>query len=487
MPTQTAQTPRYADHAWQDQMAVKLDFNYMLADCIGPASGLEPDAVWRLQGRIEEVHRQIRDRSGKGSSFLGFLALPYQSGETLASIQQAADRIAARGDRHVILGIGGSYLGARAVIEALLNPHRNELSREARCERPRLYYEGNGVDPDMLHALLASLPTQDPRSIDQAFTVNVISKSGTTLETAVAFRIMQQRLKQVYGERHADYVIATTDASKGKLRAISDVENYPTFTIPDDVGGRFSVLTPVGLLPASVAGVDIAELVAGARYMAEKSMSSDLKTNLPYLYAVLQYLSAEAGRPVSIMAAWTKRLEFFTYWYDQLCAESLGKDGKGRIPVATVNTRDLHSRGQEIQDGPRTQVVTNLVVERPDQDLLVPEVENDPDGLNYLAGKPFSGMMLGAMEGTAYAYAKAGRPSMNLKIPQLNAFTLGQLIYLFELSTVAEGYLMDINPLDQPGVEEYKKFMFGNLGRADMAKYKEEFVARPKGKKEYVI
>lgn len=487
MPSQTAQTPRYADRAWQDQMAVKLDFNYMLADCIGSGSGLDPDAVWRLQGRINEVHRQIGERSGKGADFLGFLDLPYQSDESLAAIQLAADRIASRGDSHVVLGIGGSYLGARAVIEALLNPYRNEQSRSERNGRPRIYYEGNGIDADLLNALLATLPTQEPGSVERAFTVNVISKSGTTLETAVAFRIMQQRLKQVYGQSHADYVIATTDASKGKLRAIADQEKYPTFSIPDDVGGRFSVLTPVGLLPAAVAGVDIVELVAGARYMAEKSKGSDLRANLPYLYAVLQYLSSEAGRPVSIMATWSKRLEFFTYWYDQLCAESLGKDGMGRIPVATVNTRDLHSRGQEIQDGPRTQVVTNLVVERPDQDLLVPDVANDPDGLNYLAGKPFSGMVMGAMQGTAYAYAKAGRPSMNLLFPQLNAFTLGQLIYLFELSTLAEGYLMDINPLDQPGVEEYKKFMFGNLGRADMANYKEEFEARPKGKPEYVI
>lgn len=468
-------------------MAIKLDFNHMLVGCIGAGSGLEPENVFKLQARIDAVHRQIRDRSGPGSEFLGFLDLPYQSESTLADIQQVADLMAARGDSHVVLGIGGSYLGARAVIEALLNTFRNELPRAARGNRPRIYYEGNAVDADALHAMLSMLPTKAPEALDEAFTVNVISKSGGTLETAVAFRLVQQRLKQVYGESHADYVVATTDASKGKLRSIADAEGYATFTIPDDVGGRFSVLTPVGLLPAAVAGVDIAELVAGARYMAEKSKNPELKTNLPYLYAALQYLSAEAGRGVSIQATWTKRLEFFTYWYDQLCAESLGKDGKGRIPVATVNTRDLHSRGQEIQDGPRTQVVTNLVLERPDQDLAVPHVEGNADGLNYLAGKSFSEMVTGAMAGTAYAYAKAGRPSMNLLIPQLNAFTLGQLLYMFELSTVAEGYLMGINPLDQPGVEEYKKFMFGNLGRADMAKYQEEFAGRPQGQKDFIV
>lgn len=485
--TTSEDPPYYQDQAWQRSMALKLDFNNMLEAAIGTAEGLKPEDVWGLQGRLMDVHRQITERSGRGKEFLGFLDLPFMAQDDLEDITAAADRLAALGDRHVVLGIGGSYLGARALIEALEHPFRNELTRAQRNERPKMYYEGNAVDADALYSLMNLLPTSEPESIDEAFTVNVISKSGATLETAVAFRFFQQRLKQVYGENHAEYLIATTDASKGRLRAIADAEGYPTFVIPDDVGGRFSVLTPVGLLPAAVAGIDIKALVAGARFMAERCKNPDMHANIAYAYAAIQHLSYKARRPVSIMAAWTKRLEYFTFWYDQLCAESLGKDGQGRIPISTVNTRDLHSRGQEIQDGLPNAVVTNLLVQSPDYDVVIPRIPGDEDGLNYLADKHLSEMVLGAAQGTAYAYAKAGRPSMNLVIPQLNAFTLGQLLYMFELSTLAEGYLMGINPLDQPGVEEYKKFMFGNLGRPDMARYKEEFEARPKGAMEFVI
>lgn len=485
--TASENAPHYLDPAWQRTMTLKLDFNNMLAATLGTAEGLKPEDVWGMQSRMMDVHRQITERNGKGSDFLGFLDLPFQSQDDLDDVVAAADRLAALGDRHVVLGIGGSYLGARAVIEALENPFRNELSRAQRRGRPKLYYEGNAVDADTLHALMNLLPKSRPDTLDETFTLNVISKSGATLETAVAFRFFQQRLEQVYGDQHAEYVIATTDAAKGKLKAIADAKGYQTFVIPDDVGGRFSVLTPVGLLPAAIAGVDVRALVAGARYMAERCKNPDLHANIAYTYAALQHLSYKARRPISIMAAWTKRLEFFTFWYDQLCAESLGKDEQGRIPISTVNTRDLHSRGQEIQDGLRNTVVTNLLVESPDFDVVVPRVAEDEDGLNYLADKHLSEMVVGAAKGTAYAYAKAGRPSMNLLIPQLNAFTLGQLLYMFELSTLAEGYLMGINPLDQPGVEEYKKFMFGNLGRPDMARYKEEFDARPKGSTEFVL
>lgn len=484
---QPVTTPRHGDPAWAARMNLTLDFNHMLEDSLGSPYGLKTQEIWAMQGKVMEAHRQIRDRCGKGADFLGFLDLPYQSSDALDEMIMTADRLAALGDRHVVLGIGGSYLGARAVIEALAHPFRNELSRSQRHGRPRLYYEGNGIDADLLHGLMSLLPESEPRTPEAAFTLNVISKSGTTLETAVAFRFFRERLKQIYGERHGDYVVATTDAAKGKLKAIADASGYTSFVIPDNVGGRYSVLTPVGLLPSAIAGIDVHELVAGARHMAERCQNPDLHANPAYMYAVLQHLSYQAGRGISVMAAWSRRLEYFTFWYDQLCAESLGKDGQGRIPVSTVNTRDLHSRGQEIQDGPRTTVVTNLVLLAPDQDAAVPAVEGDPDGLNYLAGRRLGEMVIKAMEGTACAYAMAQRPTMNLNLPELNAFTMGQLIYLFELSTVVEGYLMGINPMDQPGVEAYKKFMFGNLGRPDMAQYREEFEARSKGSKAYIV
>ena len=477
----------YTDRAWQERMAIRIDFNYMLDRMIGPERGLKRDEIAAMGVRVKEVHQEILNRTGKGSAFLGFLDLPYQGPEQLRPIQEEADRLAALGDAHVVLGIGGSYLGARAIIEALESPYRNELGRETRRGRPRIYFEGNNLDADAMSALIDRLPKTPGETPESRFTMNVISKSGGTIETAVAFRIFRQLAEQVYGKDAARHITATTDHSKGNLKKLADQEGYKTFVIPDDVGGRFSVLTPVGLLPAAIAGVDIEELVAGARFMAERCKTDDLFANPAYLYATLMHLSYSHGRNVSLMAAWAKRLEFVGFWYDQLCAESLGKEGGGRVPLVSVNTRDLHARGQQVQEGPYNTVVTNLFVEHYDHDVTVKPDADDVDALNYLTGWSLEKMQVGAMEGTRFAYAKAGRPSVNIQIPAVNAFTLGQIFYLFELATLAEGYLQGINPLDQPGVEEYKKFMFGNLGRPDMAKYKAEFEARPQGLGELVV
>lgn len=487
MPQSSTTTIPYRDPQWQAQMAVRLDYNAMLKPILGPAHGLDPAEIDALQGSIDQVHRQITERTGRGHDFLGFLDLPYQSDEELDRITATADRLASLGDIHVVLGIGGSYLGARALIEGLCHPYRNELSRDEREGRPRIYYEGNNVDPDSMAALLGMLPSARPQGVERAFTLNVISKSGTTMETAVGFRLFHERVRQVYGSEFGRYVVATTDSSKGKLRALADQEGFETFVIPDNVGGRYSVLTPVGLLPAAVAGIDLRELMEGARFMAERCRQADLQENPAYLYAALQFLAVSKGYDVSLMAAWSKRLEFFGFWYDQLAAESLGKEEKGRVPLTSVNTRDLHARGQQIQEGQRHTVVTNLLVAKPEQDVEIPFVEGDPDGLNYVAGKTLSEVTRKALEGTVYAYSREGRPSMTVHIPELNAFTMGQLIVLFEVATVAEGYLMGINPLDQPGVEAYKRFMFANLGRADMAEARAEFEARPMGSSAYMI
>lgn len=483
---QTLEPKNLQDPRWQESMKVTIDFNNMMAQVIG-AEGLTVEEVNGMQHRLPEIDSMIRNRNGKGSAFLGFLDLPYQDQASLDRVQAVADRLANQSDIHLVLGIGGSYLGARAVIEALLPTYRNEQSREARNGRPRIYFEGNNMDPDAIHSLMDLLPKKRPANLAETFSINVISKSGGTVETALAFRLFQNKAKEVYGTDSSKYIVATTDKSKGTLRAIADREGFETFVIPDDVGGRYSVLTPVGLLPAAVAGVDIHALVAGARYMAERCKGADLKTNPAYMLAALMNLAYNKGKDVSIMACWSKALEFVGFWYDQLCAESIGKDGQGRVPLTSVNTRDLHARGQEIQDGPRNTVVTNLVVKNFHRDIKVPTVDGDPDGLNYLAGQAISEMQFKAMEGTAYAYARDGRPSLNVLIPEINAFTLGQIFYLFELATVAEGYLMGINPMDQPGVEAYKKFMFGNLGRADMKQYKDEFDARPKGSSDFTV
>ncbi len=470
---------RHDSPAWRQAMTVRLDYNAMMAATVGKPSGLAVQDLNGLAGKLAAAHRQIVERTGPGADFLGFLDLPYQDDTALDRIVATADRLAKLGDRHVVLGIGGSYLGARAVLDALGDPLHNERGRLARNGRPRLYFEGNNLDPDSMRALMDFLPAGRPAEAEAGFTVNVISKSGTTLETAVAFRILRQRLAQAYGDRYSERIVATTDARRGLLKEQADREGFETFVIPDDVGGRFSVLTPVGLLPAAIAGIDIKELVAGARSMAERCKSTDFLSNPAYLYAALQHLSEERGRNIWVMVAWGKALEGLAMWYDQLSAESLGKAGRGRIPLASVNTRDLHSRGQELQQGPRSVVVTNLCVDRyaPDHPMLWDA--GDPDGLNYAAGKTMGQMLAGARQAVTFAYSRDQRPSMTLHLPELNAYTLGQVFYLFELATLVEGYMAGINPLDQPGVEDYKKFMFGLLGRTDMAQWKREFEKAP--------
>lgn len=464
---------------------LRIDYNAMMAETVGPERGLTPEALQGLVPELERVRAMLSRREGPGSDFLGFLDLPYQREEALDAIVQCADRLAELGDRHLVLGIGGSYLGARAILDALTHPFRNELTRAERDGRPRLYFEGNNLDADAMSALLDMLPTRYAEGAENGVTMNVISKSGGTIETAVAFRLFRQRLEQIYGSAASRFIVATTDAAKGTLKALADKKGYQQFVIPDDVGGRYSVLTPVGLLPAAVAGVDIKALVAGARAMAERCKAADVLESPAYALAALYHLSYRAGRDVALLAAWSKRLEYVGFWYDQLAAESLGKAGGGRVPLTSVNTRDLHARGQQVQEGPFNTVVTNLALEHMDAPLAVPADPEDLDGLDYVAGWKLEAMQQGALEGTRYAYAKAGRPSLTVTLPKLDAFTLGEVFYLFEYATLIEGHLQGVNPLDQPGVEEYKKFMFGNLGRADMARYKAEFEARPKGSDRY--
>lgn len=478
---------RFQDPTWRQAMTIRLDYNAMMATRVGKQAGLAPTDLKGLMGKLANAHRQISEKSGPGADFLGFLQLPFQPEAEIDRIQKAADRLAGLGDRHVVLGIGGSYLGARAVLDALTDPLRNERSRAARDGRPKIYFEGNNLDPDAIRTLLDLLPSGRPADRDGDFTVNVISKSGTTLETAVGFRIVRQRLQQVYGKGYGERIVATTDAQRGLLKEQADREKFESFVIPDDVGGRFSVLTPVGLLPAAVAGVDIHELLAGARAMAERCKNTDFLNNPAYLYAALQHLSEERGRGTSVMVAWGKALEGLSMWYDQLCAESLGKQDRGRIPIASVNTRDLHSRGQELQQGPRTVVVTNVCVDRYERDLPLLWDAEDPDKLNYVAGKTVGQMLTGAREAVTHAYARDRRPSMTLHLPELNAYTLGQVFYMLELATVVEGYMAGVNPLDQPGVEDYKKFMFGLLGRPDMAQWKQEFERAPKPDAAFVL
>lgn len=456
---------------------ITLDYNDLMASQIGEY-GLTAEALQEMHPALERVHSQIQTRSGQGANYLGFLELPHQVQSQVETIQACADRIAAQSDQHVVLGIGGSYLGARALISALCHPYFNELSREARQGRPRMYFEGNNMDSDAFSALIDRLPHKGETAPERAWSLNVISKSGGTLETAVAFRLLRQLMEEHYGEGAAERIVATTDASQGKLKALSDQKGYQRFVIPDDVGGRYSVFSPVGLLPAAVAGISIQELLQGAQDMAGLCAQPGLE-NPAYLYASLQYLSVQAGRDISVMNIWDKGLEYLGFWYDQLAAESLGKDGQGRVPLTGVCTRDLHARGQQLQEGARNTVITNIFVQQPQHYVSIAADAEDLDELNYLAGKPMHELLQNAYEGTNYAYARDGRPSMNLVLSDRSAYTLGALMYLFEVATLAEGYLMEINPLNQPGVEAYKNFMFGLLGREDKKEYRAEFEQRP--------
>jgi glucose-6-phosphate isomerase len=452
---------------------VRIDVSDALNRRIG-ARGLDPDAIMALQPQVDAAHRHLTERTGAGADFLGFLDLPTRMTAELPAIQAAADQLIAAGDSHVILGIGGSYLGAKALFQALAHPYHNQLPAERRGWLPKLYFGGTDLDGRELSGLLDVLPSRGPVLPTSGFTVNVVSKSGTTLETAAVFRILWARLQAVYGDQAAKQLVATTDPAQGALRAMSQREGFTTLTVPPDVGGRYSVLSAVGLLPAAMVGVDIAGLLAGAAAMAERCKSPDLATNPAYRYAATMYHAQQRGYHVRYMAGWARALETFGLWHDQLCAESLGKGGQGPVPVAGMNTRDLHARGQAIQDGSRDTIVVNLVPGRIEPDLAMPNDPADPDGLNYLAGQTLTQMQHEAWKGTTYAYRQDERPSVHVMVDEVNAHTMGQLIYLFEVATVMEGYLMGINPLDQPGVEAYKRNMFALLGRPDMASVRAE-------------
>jgi glucose-6-phosphate isomerase len=459
-------------------MKLALDFSGMLPTALGEAAGLSRRRLETLTAPVASLHEQVRHERDTGT--LGFLQLPtqYQTDAGYrARLRAEADRLAGLGDAHVVLGIGGSYLGARTLKDALLHPYWNELSRQERG-RPRLYFEGNNLDNDSFTALRDRL--RAARAAGIGFTLNVISKSGGTLETAVAFRLLWTLTRELYGEAGAAQRIVATTGDGTMLHRLATQAGFATFFIPDNVGGRYSVLTPVGLLPAAIVGIDTDALMQGAADLASACETGDLFKNPAYLYAALHYLwYLERGRNVSVLAIWNNRLESLGLWYDQLCAESLGKEGLGRTPLTSVNTRDLHSRGQQHQEGPPDKVITHLVVRKPAAaPITVPELEGDPDRLDYLTGRALPELLETAYRATDFAYNEEHRPTMTLAVEEVTPYTLGQLFMFFEIATVMEGKLLRVNPLDQPGVEAYKNFMFGLLGREDRREYRERFESR---------
>lgn len=412
---------------------------------------LDERALAASYERISEAHVLLRQRSGAGSDFLGWIDLPAEALEHLQPLRITAEEIRAESDVLVVVGIGGSYLGARAVIEALTPPFDDGGTE--------VVYAGNHIDGGYLQSLLRHLE-------GKRVSINVISKSGTTTEPALAFRVLRQWMHERYGPGEAARrIIATTDAEKGALRKVADEEGYRSFVIPDDVGGRFSVFTPVGLLPIAAAGIDTQALLEGAVAMRERCAEADPTTNSAFHYAMLRDAFYRLGRHVEVLASFHPELYYVTEWWKQLFGESEGKDGRGIFPAAVTNTTDLHSMGQYIQDGRRMLFETFLFSESEREDTLVPEAQDDTDGLNYLAGRSFAEVNRQAMRGTALAHHAGGVPNAAILLPEISAATVGALLYFFETTVALSGYALEVNPFNQPGVEEYKRNMFALLGK----------------------
>lgn len=440
---------------------IQLDYTCMMADVVGPERGVSMAELEALGPRAKTIHSSLQARRDKGE--LPFYDLPFQK-QSIAEIQQQADELAAQFDALVVLGIGGSALGTTAVARALLPALHNQLSRAARKGRPRLYVLDN-VDPVSIHELLAHL---DP----QTTCFCVISKSGATVETMGQFLVARQWLREAVGDRHVRQMILVTDRKQGVLRRLAENDGYRAFEVPDGVGGRFSVLSAVGLLPLATAGVDIGRLVGGAAEFSTRLESPLLTENPAYLNAALQYLAYEKGMPISVLMPYSDQLRELADWFRQLWAESLGKatrlDGRndpvGPTPVKAVGATDQHSQVQLYMEGPADKVFTFVTIGA-GPDLSFPEQVDIPE-LGYLAGQTVRGLLQAEQRATAAALARCGRPSITLHLQELSAESLGALIYLLEVQTLFAGGLFDVDPLDQPGVEAGKTLTYALMGRA---------------------
>ena len=443
-------------------MAVKLNAEYLkpfVADH-------ELEAIAPL---VSAAHKTLEDRNGPGSDFLGWVDLPVDyDKEEFARIKAAAERIKKSCDVLIVIGIGGSYLGARAVIEALRSTLYNNLTKDT----PDIYYVGNSINPTYLNDVLSICEGKD-------ICVNVISKSGTTTEPALAFRIFKKLVEDKYGKEVAKKrIFATTDKAKGTLKELSDTEGYETFVVPDDVGGRFSVLTAVGLLPIAVAGIDIDKLMAGAAAGREKYSKDD--GNDCYKYAALRNILYNKGKSVEMLISYDPNFVMMNEWFKQLFGESEGKDQKGIFPSSATFSTDLHSLGQFIQDGSRIMFETVMEIKKPKTDLfLQPDAEN-LDGLNFLTNQNMSVVNQKAYQGTVLAHTEGGVPNMILELDDVSEETLGELIYFFEKACAISGYMLGVNPFNQPGVESYKKNMFALLGKPGYESQKAELEAKLK-------
>ncbi len=417
-------------------------------------SDIAQKSILEYKEQVENIHKDLHRRANHENDFVGWLELPtnYDKKE-FARIKKAAKKIKKESDILVVIGIGGSYLGARAVIESLTSSFYNMLSDKQR-KYPQILYVGNNLSPNYINELIDYIGNKD-------FSVNVISKSGTTTEPAVAFRIFREILENKYGIDEArSRIYATTDKEKGALKTLADNEGYEQFVVPDNIGGRYSVLTAVGLLPIAVAGIDIDKLMEGARIGQERYNDSNLKYNECYQYAVARNILYKARKNIEILVNYEPKMHYFTEWWKQLFGESEGKDKKGIFPAGVDFTTDLHSMGQYIQEGKRNLFETVIAIENPNTDIKIHPDDDNLDGLNYLAGKGLDYVNKKAMEGTIKAHVTGNVPNMLIKMEQLDEKNIGELIYFFEKACAMSGMLLGVNPFNQPGVEEYKKNMF---------------------------
>jgi glucose-6-phosphate isomerase len=448
-------------------MSKNVTFDY------SAAKGFIAESEIKMIEKIaENAKAELLNKTGAGNDFLGWIDLPVNyDKEEFNRIQAAAKKIQQDTEVLLVIGIGGSYLGARAAIEFLRHSFYNSVSKEIR-KTPEIYYVGNNISSTYISHLTEVIGDRD-------FSINIISKSGTTTEPAIAFRVFKKLLNKKYGRAEAaKRIYATTDKERGALKNLATEEGYESFVVPDDVGGRYSVLTAVGLLPIAASGADINKLMEGAQSMRERCLSNSFESNDAILYAAVRNILLRKGKNIEIVANYEPSLHYVSEWWKQLYGESEGKDQKGIFPAAVDLTTDLHSMGQFIQDGQRTMFETVINLEKSTHEIIMEEEEIDLDGLNYLAGKSVDFINKSAMNGTRLAHTDGNVSNLIVNLPEQNEFSLGELFYFFEFACGISGYILGVNPFDQPGVESYKKNMFALLGKPGFEKQREELLKR---------
>ena len=448
-------------------MSRQVTFDYSKA-----GSFISEEEIGYMKKLTLDAKETLVSKTGAGNDFLGWIYLPVDYyNEEFARIKAAAKKIQSDSDVLLVIGIGGSYLGARAAIEFLSHSFYNVLDKSVR-KTPEIYFCGNSISSTYLKHLMDVVGDRD-------FSINMISKSGTTTEPAIAFRVFKEKLEAKYGKKGAaERIYATTDKAKGSLKHLSDEEGYETFVVPDDVGGRFSVLTAVGLLPIAVSGADIDKLMEGAASGRKRALENDFEENDALQYAALRNILLRKGKSVEILANYEPAVHYVSEWWKQLFGESEGKDNKGLFPASVDLTTDLHSMGQFIQDGSRVMFETVINIDTPREELTIGEEPVDLDGLNYLAGKTVDFVNKSAMNGTILAHTDGQVPNFMVTVPEVNEFYLGELFYFFEFACGVSGYLLGVNPFNQPGVESYKKNMFALLGKPGYEAQREELLKR---------